>query len=642
MGTIVGVTGANFNITPGATQVRLNGTLATVVDVSSAGYLIFAVPTGATTGLISVTTAAGTGNSAGNFTVGAINAARFLSRTNPTTGVTSNVEYPRGVTPTYDIQIDEVVGSLTSNSILWNWPAERVGAARHAAITTNRITITTTGATGWADFQAAMTTAKAGTGDWEIVTPNGEIDQDGEYEVNFPGGRRLYITCASLQTADVMPSLAGAFTTFNGATFQRSRVWGISYAGCNITMTGIRLRARDEVAQAMLVCDPAGTVTGLSDYPSQIVLDRCWIDGNDRNDIRRGILGNINQFALLETFVTDISLNAESTAFSCWSGARFGYFRNVLLESAGISFLPGGTAPALANTGTLDPRDFFFVQCGFTKRNKWMPAHPSFDGRPRTIKNNYETKNIIRATCFKCVSGPHHDGLGQSFSMILKNSDQDGFNLTYNVTQDIVVLFHDFWECSNGFSVLGRGLGTEVNALARVAAVDLRFRRQGINAQGSNTVIWSLLSEVEDLLIDRWTVLNALPVSYAYPAYNSGGASSRLWMGNTIMPSGDGVLVGPGSSSTSDGTEGLRTVWAEGANSFVGANVFYGPNALFNQSTKYPASTYYATQALAGINSTTGALSGDILTRGIGGGVPGASVSIHETFVAAIAWAYGR
>lgn len=641
VGTVVGVSGTNFVV--GATTLAVNGTAASVVTVSSSSYLTFTVPAGATTGLIAITTAGGSVNSATNYTVGVASTSRFIARTNPDTSVTSQGEYPRGVIPLYDIEINEVTGALTANSILWNWPAERVGAARHAAIPGgNRITVSSTDpAVRWTDFKNARATAAAGTGDWEIIMPNGTVTQDEQYDISFPNGRRLYITCATLQTADVMPSLAGAFCLFEGAPIGRAFCWEFVGGGNNITMTGIRWQARAEVAYAMLVANPI-TATTLADYPSQMVFDRCWMDGNDRNDIRRGILGNINQLAFLETWITDISLNAESTAFSCWSCARFCYARNTLFESAGISFLPGGSAPIQANSGLFDPRDFFFVQCGFTKRNKWMPAHPSFDGRPRTIKNNYETKNIIRATCFKCVSGPHHDGLGQSFSMILKNSDQDSQNLIGNQTQDTIVLFHDFFECSNGFSVLGRGLGTETHALARVFAVDLRFRRLGINAQGSITIPWSLQSEVDDLIIDRWTVLNEIPVGYGYPAFGSGGASSRMWIGNAILPSGDGVLCGPGSTATADGTEGLRTVWAEGANSFVGANVFFGPSPLFNRGVKYPATTEYASKAAGGINATTGALTGDILTRGIGGATPGATLSIHDTFIAAMPWAYGR
>ena len=53
----------------GATQVRFNGTVAPSFSVVNAGKITATVPSGATTGRISVTTAAGTDSSNGNFTV---------------------------------------------------------------------------------------------------------------------------------------------------------------------------------------------------------------------------------------------------------------------------------------------------------------------------------------------------------------------------------------------------------------------------------------------------------------------------------------------------------------------------------------------------------------------------------------------
>jgi hypothetical protein len=224
----------------------------------------------------------------------------------------------------------------------------------------------------------------------------------------------------------------------------------------------------------------------------------------------------------------------------------------------------------------------------------------------------------------------------------MKNSDQDGDNLIGTATQDIAVLRMDLLDMPNGFQALGRGLGTEVSPLTRMAFVDIRMRGLGNNGTAANTIVWSMQSEIDDLIIDRITALPNKSLAYPYPFFNSGGASSRLWMANCVVPSGLGMLGGTGGTATADGTEGFRTVWAESANSYVGDTVFYGPDALFNPSVKYPSTTEYATITDAGINPVTGALTGDILTRGVGGSVPGANVSALDTIVAAMPWAYNR
>ncbi len=64
--TSVALTGTNFG---GATAVKFNGTSAVSYTVNSATSITATVPSGATTGPVSVTTSAGTGTSASNFTV---------------------------------------------------------------------------------------------------------------------------------------------------------------------------------------------------------------------------------------------------------------------------------------------------------------------------------------------------------------------------------------------------------------------------------------------------------------------------------------------------------------------------------------------------------------------------------------------
>ncbi|MDX2250921.1 MAG: RHS repeat-associated core domain-containing protein [Nitrospira sp.] len=68
VGTTVTITGTNFDPVPGNNHVQFNGVTATVT-AAAATSLTVTVPTGATTGLITVTTAAGTATSATNFTV---------------------------------------------------------------------------------------------------------------------------------------------------------------------------------------------------------------------------------------------------------------------------------------------------------------------------------------------------------------------------------------------------------------------------------------------------------------------------------------------------------------------------------------------------------------------------------------------
>jgi YD repeat-containing protein len=68
VGQTVVLQGQNFSTTPNANTVQFNGTTATVT-AATANSLTVTLPTGATTGLISVTVGTATANSSANFTV---------------------------------------------------------------------------------------------------------------------------------------------------------------------------------------------------------------------------------------------------------------------------------------------------------------------------------------------------------------------------------------------------------------------------------------------------------------------------------------------------------------------------------------------------------------------------------------------
>lgn len=68
VGTVVNIAGTNFNATPANNTVKFNGTAATVTSASATSITV-TVPSGATTGTISVATAGGTATSTGSFTV---------------------------------------------------------------------------------------------------------------------------------------------------------------------------------------------------------------------------------------------------------------------------------------------------------------------------------------------------------------------------------------------------------------------------------------------------------------------------------------------------------------------------------------------------------------------------------------------
>ena len=139
-GTTVTVAGTDFT---GASSVRFNGTGATFT-VNSASSISATVPTGATSGTISVTTAGGTGTSSSSFTVTTPPPPPTISSLAPTSGrVGTNVS----ITGTNVNGATAVRFNGTSATIFTVNSASSISATVPAGATTGKVTVTTPGGT---------------------------------------------------------------------------------------------------------------------------------------------------------------------------------------------------------------------------------------------------------------------------------------------------------------------------------------------------------------------------------------------------------------------------------------------------------------------------------------------------------------
>jgi hypothetical protein len=140
VGTSVRINGSGF---AGATAVRFNGVSASSVTVNTQGTRIDTkVPTGATTGKITVTTPGGTATSATNFTVTV--PAPTISSFSPTSGRTGTSVTITGTafTGANAVRFGGVRASFVINSATQITATVPVGAA------TGKISVTTPGGTG--------------------------------------------------------------------------------------------------------------------------------------------------------------------------------------------------------------------------------------------------------------------------------------------------------------------------------------------------------------------------------------------------------------------------------------------------------------------------------------------------------------
>src|SRR3984893_10618893 len=132
----------------------------------------------------------------------------------------------------------------------------------------------------------------------------------------------------------------------------------------------------------------------VSELPHHIIIDRCYIHGTPKGNVKRGVAFNGAFLAVIDSYISDIHVEGQDTqTIAGWNGP--GPFKIVdnELEAAGENIMFGGAQPALVNN---IPSDIEIRGNHFFKPLSWMVASPSYAGRHWAVKNLLELKNAQR------------------------------------------------------------------------------------------------------------------------------------------------------------------------------------------------------------------------------------------------------
>ena len=209
--------------------------------------------------------------------------------------------------------------------------------------------------------------------------------------------------------ANVMPKIraaanAGAFRAESGAHGYR--------------LIGLDIGADETVLQLVnLVELGSGADTKVEAEPSDIMIDRCYLHGNDKGDFRRGVALNGVRMAVIDSYLENFhDAHTDSQAIAGWNGAGPFKIVNNFLEAASENIMFGGGDPAV---GGLVPSDIEIRRNLSTKRLAWKAAGVA-------AKNAFELKNarrvLVDGNIFEHVWPSGQDGT----AIVLKSVNQDG------------------------------------------------------------------------------------------------------------------------------------------------------------------------------------------------------------------------
>ena len=175
--------------------------------------------------------------------------------------------------------------------------------------------------------------------------------------------------------------------------------------------------------------------TKLDELPYKIVFERCYIHGNPMGSVRTGITMNTREFAVLDSFISEIhDKNAEAQALVGFNGTGPFKIVNNFLEGAGENVMFGGADPKIDQ---IVPADILIERNYFFKPLRWKEGHPEYVQR-------WIVKNILE---FKCAKRANVRGnifencwpAGQSGKAILFTPRNQGGKAPWVTVEDLVL-----------------------------------------------------------------------------------------------------------------------------------------------------------------------------------------------------------
>jgi hypothetical protein len=182
-------------------------------------------------------------------------------------------------------------------------------------------------------------------------------------------------------------------------------------------LVGLDIGVDPGTSSAALVELGSGDDTSVSTEPSDIIIDRSYLHGNDAGNYRRGVAMNGVRIAVLESHLENFhDDSSDSQAILGWNGPGPFKIVNNFLEAAGENVMFGGADPRVPD---LVPSDIEVRRNLMTKRVAWKAARVP-------VKNAFELKSarrvLIVGNVFENVWTSGQDGT----AIVLKSTNQDG------------------------------------------------------------------------------------------------------------------------------------------------------------------------------------------------------------------------
>jgi len=192
--------------------------------------------------------------------------------------------------------------------------------------------------------------------------------------------------------------------------------------------------------------------TSLAQAPHDLIIDRCYIHGNDAGDVQRGVMLNCARAAVIDSYISNCHGEGFDTQAICgWNGPGPFKIVNNYLEGAGENVMFGGAKPTIKN---LIASDIEFRLNHVYKPLSWKKGHPTYAGRPWSIKNLFELKNAQRLLIDKNVFENNWADAQAGLAILFTPRGEDGV-APWATVQDVTFTNNILRHSGGGFNIAG-------------------------------------------------------------------------------------------------------------------------------------------------------------------------------------------
>jgi hypothetical protein len=366
--------------------------------------------------------------------------------------------------------------------------------------------------------------AKKGA-DWIVIRSSATDDE------LPPPGTRVLPQHSKLLAKIVTPNPDGAISTAAGSHHYR--------------LIGLEIAVRDGVQTnygIVRLGDGSNEQKLLDKVPTDFVVDRCYIHGNEKGNVSRGIALNSARTAVIDSYISEChGIGIDTQAICGWNGPGPFKIVNNYLEGAGENFMLGGADPSING---LIPSDVEFRRNHLFKPLRWKVDEPEYAGIHWTIKNLLELKNAQRVLIEANVLENNWADAQQGYAVLLKSVNQDG-GAPWSVTRDVTFINNIVRHSGAAINILGRVPNQLGDAMKRVTIRNNLWDDIDGQRWGKTNGWFLLISDALDVVFDSNTVLHtgSMVTTYDAPSLNF-VFTNNLLAHNEYGVKGDGTGVG--------------------------------------------------------------------------------------------------